>query len=84
MKENYLKKIYLAYFRFRPEVRRLIFYDSKSELNSASFEQTLVKFGRHVYEISKIHVLRRRKIFRNFFYECVGHPAQPLCEISNL
>ena len=31
------KKFNLTFFRFRPEVRRLIFYDLESELNSASF-----------------------------------------------
>ena len=67
----------MAYFRSKPEMRRLIFDDSESELNFASFEHTFVKFGGYVFEISKIHVLRRRKIFRNFFwYECVGHPDQ--------
>ena len=33
-----LKNKNLAYFRSRPEVRRLICHDTESELNSASFE----------------------------------------------
>ena len=42
------KKINLAYFRSRPEVRRLIFHDSESELNFASFEHSFVMFQRYL------------------------------------
>ena len=54
-------------------MRRLIFHDSELKLNSASFEHTFAKFGVYVY-VSKIHVLRRRKIF-DFF--CMICPTKP-------
>ena len=72
--EKLLEKNNLVYFRSEPEVRRFIHYDSESELNFASFEHTFVKFGEYYFEISKIHVLRRRKIFRIFFVSVCRTP----------
>ena len=62
----------------RPEVRRLIFYDSESELNPAFFEHTFVKFGQTISRYQKFTFYVGGKIFEFFLYEYVGHPDQTM------